>query len=56
MNEVWRLDACAQAELVRKRELAPAELVEAAIARIEKLSPQVVSDQVDAVLLKRRVG
>jgi amidase len=34
------LDATAQAELVRKREATPLELVEAAIARIEKLDPK----------------
>jgi amidase len=34
------LDATAQAELVRTGEVTPAELVEAAIARIEKLNPQ----------------
>ena len=33
------LDAIAQAELVRQREVKPIELVEAAIARIEKLNP-----------------
>ncbi len=34
------LDATAQADLVRRAELSPAELVDAAIARIEKLDPQ----------------
>ncbi len=34
------LDATAQAELVRKGETTPAELVDAAIQRIEKLNPQ----------------
>ena len=33
------LDATAQAELVRKKEVKPIELVEAAIARIERLNP-----------------
>ena len=33
------LDAVAQAELVRRREVAPIELVDAAIARIERLNP-----------------
>jgi len=33
------LDATAQAELVRRRELSPAELTEAAIRRIERLNP-----------------
>ncbi|HMF04560.1 MAG TPA: amidase [Acidimicrobiia bacterium] len=41
MNDdyAW-MDATAQAELVRAGEVTPAELVEAAIARIEKLNPQ----------------
>jgi Asp-tRNA(Asn)/Glu-tRNA(Gln) amidotransferase A subunit family amidase len=34
------LDATAQAELVRKKEVKPIELVEAAIARIERLNPE----------------
>jgi amidase len=34
------LDACGQAELVRRGALAPSELVEAAIARIERLNPR----------------
>src|SRR5262249_28539964 len=34
------MDATAQAELVRAGEVTPAELVKAAIARIEKLNPQ----------------
>ena len=33
------LDAVAQADLVRRREVAPIELVDAAIARIERLNP-----------------
>ena len=33
------LDATAQAELVRKKEVQPIELVEAAIERIERLNP-----------------
>ncbi|MBJ7596853.1 amidase family protein [Candidatus Nephthysia bennettiae] len=40
MPELTLLDATPQAELVRKRQLEPAELVEAAIARIERLNPQ----------------
>jgi len=41
MNDdfAW-MDATAQADLVRKGEVTPAELVEAAIARIDKLNPQ----------------
>ncbi len=34
------LDATAQAELVRRREVSPLELVDAAIQRIEKVNPQ----------------
>lgn len=39
-HELTKLDATAQAELVRRREVSPLELVDAAIARIEKLNPQ----------------
>lgn len=39
MDELAFLDATAQAELVRRREVTPLELVEAAIARIERLNP-----------------
>lgn len=35
------LDALGQAELVKKKQVKPVELVEAAIARIEKLNPQI---------------
>ena len=41
MSALWKLDACGQAELVRKREVTPVELVQAAIARIEQLNPRV---------------
>ena len=34
------LDATAQAELVRKREASPSELVDLAIAAIESLNPK----------------
>src|SRR5580700_9201167 len=34
------LDACALAELVRDRSVSPAELVDDAINRIEKLNPE----------------
>ena len=40
MTDLWRLDATAQAELVREKSLRPIELVEAAIARIERLNPK----------------
>ncbi len=38
-DDVAFLDATAQAELVRKKEVRPIELVEAAIERIERLNP-----------------
>ncbi len=41
MNDAFaNLDATAQAELVRKREATPLELVDAAIARIERVNPK----------------
>ncbi|HET7482678.1 MAG TPA: amidase [Actinomycetota bacterium] len=40
MTELSDLDATAQAQLVRDGEVSPAELVEDAIARIEKLNPE----------------
>jgi amidase len=40
MSDPASLDATGQAELVRKGEVTPAELVEAAIVRIEKLNPR----------------
>jgi amidase len=39
-NEVALLDGLAQAELIRKKEVTPIELVDAAIARIERLNPE----------------
>src|SRR5690606_3196099 len=39
-EDVVELDATGLAELVRKREVSPLELVDAAIARIERLNPQ----------------
>jgi amidase len=39
-DELARLDATAQAELVRRGEVTPLELVEAALARIERTNPQ----------------
>src|SRR5262249_57602792 len=50
MVETRWLDATAQAELVRRGEVSPKELVEAAITRIEAVSPQlgaVVWDRFD---------
>lgn len=40
MAELAWLDATAQAELVRKGEVTPSELVEAAIGWVEALNPQ----------------
>jgi amidase len=48
MTDMTWLDATAQAELVRKGEVSAAELVEAAIGRIEELNPKL-----DAVIRTR---
>src|ERR1700734_3583280 len=48
MTELTWLDATAQAELVRTGEASPAELVEAAIGRIEAVNPKL-----DAVIRTR---
>ncbi|MCI0336144.1 MAG: amidase [Acidobacteria bacterium] len=40
LNELDWLDATAEAELVRKKEIKPIELVEAAVERIERVNPQ----------------
>ena len=39
-DELTRLDATGQAELVRRGDVTPRELVDAAIARIEQLDPE----------------
>jgi amidase len=39
-DDVMNLDATAQADLVRKGEVTPLELAEAAIARIERVNPE----------------
>jgi Amidase len=39
-GELANLDATEQAELVRRKEVSPLELVDAAITRIEKVNPQ----------------
>src|SRR5919204_6594242 len=39
MDDLAALDATAQADLVRRGEASPVELVDAAIARIERLNP-----------------
>jgi len=41
IRELSTMDATAQAELVRRKELTPLELVDAAIARIERANPTV---------------
>jgi len=41
LDELAWLDATAQAELVRRREVKPIELVDAAIERIERLNPTI---------------
>ena len=40
-NETAWMDATAQAELIRGKEVTPTELVEAAIERIERVNPQI---------------
>jgi len=39
VTELWQLDAIAQADLVRGREVSALELVDGAIARIERIDP-----------------
>jgi hypothetical protein len=41
IDELSTMDATAQAKLVRRRELTPLELVDAAIARIERVNPTI---------------
>ncbi len=41
MTDLATLDATAQADLVRRREVKPIELVDAAIERIERLNPTI---------------
>jgi amidase len=41
MDELANLDATAQADLVRRKQVKPIELVDAAIERIERLNPQI---------------
>src|SRR5437867_13408315 len=47
-DDVAFLDATAQAELVRQRKASPRELVDAAIARIERVNPKL-----SAVIIQR---
>ncbi|HEY1282437.1 MAG TPA: amidase [Acidimicrobiales bacterium] len=58
-NEMARLDAVAQADLVRRGELSAVELVESAIERIERLNPTlnaVVTPMFDTALDAARAG
>jgi amidase len=41
MHDLVHLDAIAQAELVRRKQVKPIELVDAAIERIERVNPQI---------------
>ena len=41
LTELSTMDATAQAELVRTRELTPLELVDAAISRIARVNPAI---------------
>ena len=41
MNDIAFLDATAQADLVRRKQIKPIELVEATIERIERVNPQI---------------
>jgi len=41
MNELFELDATAQADLVKKGEVSPLELIETAIDRIEQINPKI---------------
>src|SRR5262250_390232 len=53
MGEAMWLDATAQAQLVRRGEVSPRELVEAAIARIDVVNPKldaVIRTRFDAAL------
>ncbi len=40
MTELAHLDATAQADLVRRKEVSPLELVDDTITRVEKLNPE----------------
>lgn len=41
MNDIALLDATAQADLVRQKQVKPSELLEAAIERIDRVNPQI---------------
>jgi amidase len=59
MTDLWRLDATAQAALVRARQVTAPELVDAAIARIELLNPRinaVITPMFDSACRQARDG
>ncbi len=56
MDELAVLDATAQAELIRRKEVTPAELVDAAIARIERLNPELNAVVVPLYEMAREVA
>ncbi len=59
MTDTTWLDATAQADMVRRGEVSPAELVDAAIARIEKVNPvldAVIRTRFDQARLEARRG
>src|SRR5262245_41137754 len=41
MTELWRLTACEAADLLRRREISPLEMIDAAEARIETVEPAI---------------
>ncbi len=41
MTELWRLSACAAVDLLRRGKVSPVELIDAALARIAAVNPQV---------------
>ncbi len=56
MNDIALLDATAQAELVRTRQVKPIELVDAAIDRIERVNPQINAVVTPMYDIARRVA
>jgi amidase len=59
MTDLAWLDATAQAELVRNGEVSPLELIEAAIARIEKVDPElnaVIHHRFDKAIAEAKAG
>src|SRR5438034_8995254 len=59
LKDVLELDATAQADLVRKKQISPPELVEAAIRRAEAVNPNlnaIVTPLYDQALSAARAG